>query len=453
MMTGLHAVKGYFLVKRYSQVNWFHMYQQDLTDGKRCLDWRRIRHMVIIPNYTESIDKLRLCLDGLAKSEVASQIVAVLAMEAREGEEGQRKAEILQREYTGKVGEIFATFHPAGLVGEVAGKSSNENWAAQVAKKLIVDQEGHPIEYVTITSCDVDTVFHPKYFSGVSYHFATDPDRYRRFWQAPILYYNNIWEVPAPLRLPHALAGLNHLGKLSRSRFRMVFPQSSYTLSLKMAHRVGYWDTDIVPEDWHMFLKCFYAQEGEVDVTTIYHPMYMDGIRSKTYLGTFVNYYQQARRHAWGCSDIPYVVQQVIDHPEIPLMRRLRRAWGLIESHLLWSTQWYIVTVARTVPLMTIPLIKLQLAEPFGGIPDWYGVASKWLLTPCAGTLIILIFLDTIMRPSRPKHFRWWLFPFQFVQWALMAVITFFTSALPALDAQVRLALGKRMEYKVTEKA
>jgi hypothetical protein len=34
-----------------------------------------------------------------------------------------------------------------------------------------------------------------------------------------------------------------------------------------------------------------------------------------------------------------------------------------------------------------------------------------------------------------------------------MAVITFFSSALPALDAQVRLALGKRLEYKVTEKA
>jgi hypothetical protein len=34
-----------------------------------------------------------------------------------------------------------------------------------------------------------------------------------------------------------------------------------------------------------------------------------------------------------------------------------------------------------------------------------------------------------------------------------MAVITFFFSALPALDAQIRLMLGKRLEYKVTEKA
>ena len=34
-----------------------------------------------------------------------------------------------------------------------------------------------------------------------------------------------------------------------------------------------------------------------------------------------------------------------------------------------------------------------------------------------------------------------------------MAVITFLFTALPALDAQVRLLIGRRLEYKVTEKA
>jgi hypothetical protein len=34
----------------------------------------------------------------------------------------------------------------------------------------------------------------------------------------------------------------------------------------------------------------------------------------------------------------------------------------------------------------------------------------------------------------------------------LISPITFLFSALPALDSQVRLMLGKRMEYRVTEK-
>jgi hypothetical protein len=39
-----------------------------------------------------------------------------------------------------------------------------------------------------------------------------------------------------------------------------------------------------------------------------------------------------------------------------------------------------------------------------------------------------------------------------FTNWALISPITFFFSALPALDSQMRLLIGKRMEYRVTEK-
>jgi len=367
-------------------------------------------------------------------------------MEEREGAEGRRRAQLLVAEYNGRLGGIFPTYHPWGVPGEVAGKASNENWAARRAKEIVVDRWGHDIDSLTITSCDADTVFDRKYFSCLTYHFATKPERYRRFWQGPIMYYNNIWHVPAPLRLPHAIAGLNHLGRLSRTLLRNVFPQSTYSLSLRMAHEVDYWDPDIIPEDWHMFLKCYYNLGGTVEVDTMYTPIYMDGIRSRTYARTFVSYFEQARRHAWGCSDIPYAVQAVIDHPEIPLSARLRRLWALCESHFLWSTQWFLVTLGRVVPVL---FVALGIAD----MPEWFRAVSHWLLAPCAATLLLIVFLDTIMRPPRPADFRWWHFPFQYVQWFGMAVITFFSSALPALDAQVRLALGKRLEYKVTEKA
>ena len=445
-MTGIHAFKGYRLLKKYANVDWRERYDQDLAAGVTSLPWGAIRHIVIIPNYTESAEKLRMCLDSLCHGEDPSKIVAVLAMEEREGRNARLKADQLRRTYSGRLGRVMATFHPWGIPGEVAGKSSNENWAARRAKEQLIDREGGTLDHYTITSCDVDTVFDRKYFSCLTYNFATHTQRYRRFWQGPIQYYNNIWQVPAPARLPHALAGLNHLGRLSRGFLRMNFPQSTYSLSLRMADEVGYWDPDIIPEDWHMFLKCYYHLNAEVDVETMYTPVYMDGIRSKTYMRTFINYFEQNRRHAWGCTDIPYAVQLAIDQKSMPLWPRVRRVWALCESHFLWSTQWFLVTMGRLVPVL---LTSIGIAS----MPDWFQPISHWLLMPCAGTLLLLLTLDALMRPKRPRDFSIWLYPFQYGQWFAMAVIAFFTTALPALDAQVRLAIGKRMEYKVTEKA
>ncbi len=445
-MTGIHAIKGFRLLRRHRKVDWHDRYDSHRAAGDPCLEWDDIRHIVIIPNYTEGLEKLRPCLDSLAEQEIAQQIIAVLALEEREGEPARERAAILIEEYRHRLGGIFAEYHPWGIVGEIAGKSSNENWAARRAKERLVDIAGHDVDLLTITSCDADTVFDRKYFSCLTYNFATNPNRYRRFWQGPIFYYNNIWHVPAPLRLQHGLNGLNHLSRLSRSFLRMNFPQSTYSLSLRMAHEVDYWDPDVIPEDWHMFLKCFYHLDGEVDTETMYTPIHMDGIRSRSYLRTFPSYFDQVRRHAWGCTDIPYAAKQALDRPGIPLYGRFGRLWALCQSHLLWSTQWFLVTGGRAIPLL---LVSLGVAT----LPDWFPVTSRWLLAPCAGPLFLMILLDTIMRPKRPSSFRWWLFPIQYGQWFLMAFITFFASALPALDAQRRLALGNRLEYRVTEKA
>ena len=445
-MNGIHAFKGFLLLRRHKKTDWRAVYEERQAEGISCLRWEDIRHIVVIPNYTESAEKVRPCLDSLADSPEAGRIIAVLAMEEREGVEARRRADILQSEYCGRLGGIFATYHPWGIPGEVAGKSSNENWAARRAKEHLVDRLGHSTDRVTITSCDADTVFDRNYFSCLSYHFATDPNRYRRFWQAPFFFYNNIWHVPAPLRFTHALAGMTQLGRLTRGFLRMKWPISTYSLSLRMAHDVDYWDPDIIPEDWHMFLKCYYRLGGDVDVEPIYAPTYMDGIRSKNYFATFISHFHQARRHAWGCTDIAYAVEQTFSHPEMPLIRRLRRLSAVTEAHLLWSTQWFLVTAGRFVPVL---MTFIGLAA----MPEWFPVISKWLLLPCGGPLLLFLILDAMMRPKRPPTFRWWHFPIQYAQWFAMAIITFFTSALPALDAQIRLALGKRLEYKVTEKA
>jgi hypothetical protein len=445
--TAFHCIKGYRLLRREAKVDWRARYETARARGEIYLRWEDVRHVVIIPTYKESVAKLAATLSKLAESDVArEQLFVVLAME--EAEAGcRRKALELYREFGDSFAGMFATFHPDNIPNEVRGKSSNESWAARHIERRLVEEMGYDIDHLTITSCDADTLFHPHYFSCLAYKFATHPQRYRRFWQGPVLYYNNVWGVPAPLRIPNGLGGLNHLARLVRKN-RVLFPQSTYSLSFRMAREAGYWDVDVVPEDWHMFLKCFFKFSGGVDVEPILLPVGNDGVRSESYLKTFYAHYQQARRHAWGASDIPYAIRRFFAHPEIPLLRRLRRTWSLFENHLLWSSQWFLITTGRLAPWAIFFLFGVKT------MPAWFVFASTKILFTCSVPLIAMVVMDSvIMRPRRPPTFRVWLLPVQYAQWFLMAAITFLFGALPALDAQIRLALGRRLEYKVTEKA
>ena len=458
-----HVVKGVRLMRHYESLNWREEYDKAASRDLFVLAWDAVRHVVVIPNYKESEEKLRTTLRALAQADGAGlRIIPVLAME--EAEAGAyRKAAALEREFSAAFPVFLCTFHPAGLPGEVRGKSSNEAWASRRAYEELVERGGMGLDYLTVTSCDADTIFPKAYFDCLTYFFATDPRRYRRFWQAPIFFYNNIWRVPAPLRVPNALSGLIHLSRLSRRR-RVLFSQSTYSLSLRMAHEVGYWDRDVIPEDWHMFLKCFYMLGGTVDVQPIHLPLGNDGALSHTPRATYVNQYLQVRRWAWGAVDVPYAALNTLQRTEIPLPRRLLRFWYFFENQLMWSTQWFFITLGGFIPWayagitghVLIPswfYVHNLLGQP-AFFPDWLGWLSitTLILTPCLFFYLILIAVDARLRPPAPPVSRLGRLAGH-LAWLATPPITFLFSALPALDSQIRLLLGRRMEYRVTEKA
>lgn len=439
-----HAVQGYWKMRAAARTNWRAEYDKALDDGRVQVAWEQVRHVVIIPNLKELPEKLRLTVQHLADQEDPQQITVVLAMEAKE-EAAHEKAEALIAEFQGKFDHIFATYHPAGIPGEVPGKSSNEAWAQKRAKEYLVDELGYDLSTMTVTSCDADSLFAPKYFSCVTYKFCTDKHRHRRFWQAPLFMYNNIWEVPMPIRVVSVLSSLNTLADLCKAH-RQVFPHSTYTLSMQMCEEAGGWDVDVIPEDWHMFLKCFFALKGEVEVEPVFLPVGADGVKAATYRGSLAMRYNQAKRHAWGAEDIGYALQQCLLHPDVPKFKKVRRTWGLVENHVLWSTHWFILTLGGVVPTFLAP--SLGEITPIGGLPQ----LVSWMLTACLGPFIIFIVLDMLVRPKPPKTVKPW-FPFVTqLQWFLMPLTSAIFATMPAVEAQTQLLMGKPLAYVVTEK-
>jgi cellulose synthase/poly-beta-1,6-N-acetylglucosamine synthase-like glycosyltransferase len=408
-------------------------------------DWEKVQHVVIIPTYKEPIHILERTFQSLADQEFPTKrIIPVLAMEGKEPrQEREEKINYLKEKFKGVFGEIFVTVHELEM-GEVTGKASNERFAAIWVEKNYISKNKLDIDYFTVTSCDADHKFHPKHFSCLAFKFLDDPNRYKLFWQPSVMFYNNIWEIPAITRVPNTFMSIWNLSQLPR-KDRLINAQN-YSLSFKLLKGVDYWDADKIPEDWGIFFKAFYKSGGGIEVEPIYLPLLADAAQSTSFWKTVKNQYQQIQRWAWGVSDDPWIIKSYFLAEDVPFWDKTMRLLQVIWSHFLWPVNWFIITLGLTLPTLLNPA--------FGRTALGYTVPrlSSFVLTVALVFLVMMIIIDNIHKPKRPKDFPLWralLTPFEFV---LMPIAGFFFSALPGIDAHTRLMLGKYIEYKVTEK-
>lgn len=422
-------------IKAAEKVNW-------VEKAKTQTDFKKVTHIVVIPNYKESVQKLISSIASIAKQTLPTkQIYVVLAMEERE-DTAQEKANEIIKQFKGVFGGIFAAYHP-DIDGEVKGKSSNEAYASRVAYEKLVEKKVIDINYATISSVDADSVFDPQYFAYLTYAFLNDQNRHHKFWQSANVNYNNFWAVPAPVRAFAFFSSLWRTGLLIQGD--RLIPNSTYSLSYKMLADIGFWDVDVIPEDYRIFFKAFYKLHGHAWVEPIFLKTSMDAPLSTTYAKSLKNKYQQERRWSWGVSDDPLFIKWWFTVPNVPFIRKTSILYHVLIDHFLWPVNWFILTIAANI----MPLINPVFSRTTLGynLPKLAGI----ILTFCLFALVAMIIIDVRNRPKDTSlsKVRQFLFPLEFV---LMPVIGFFLSALPALISHTQLMLGKRLEYKVTEK-
>lgn len=415
-----------------------------LADSEKLPDFKKVHHLIVIPIYKEPLHTLERGMDSIVNQDFdKKQISVVLAFEAREGEEGKQKARAIVAKYKGIFANLLVTFHP-DLPGEVKGKSSNEAYAGKHAKAVLVDKQKKDINFITVTSKDADGQLHEKYLSCLTYEFLTAENRHLLFWQPIILFYANIWRVPTPIRVMMSLSSIWGTGSVSRVD-RLV-NYSMYSLSLKLLSDVGYWDVDVIPEDYRIFFKSYFAKDGRVEVEPIYLPVIADAAESTSYIKSLINLYEQEKRWAWGVSDDAYFIKKWLTHTHIPFWQRTVRVFKVLEDHFLWPVNWFAITLGANIPVLLNPAFAQTVMGQ--NLPR----VSFGILASCWIFLAIIIILDLKQRPKRDvgaSLFKKIILPFEYL---LMPVITFLFTALPGIDAHTRLMLGKYLEYRVTEK-
>jgi len=407
-------------------------------------DWKNVKHLIIIPTYKEPLHILERTLNSIKNQDLPKdQLYIVISMEKKEDKEIRKQKTETLKEIFGKTLPHFYIITHELKPGEIAGKSSNERFAALWFYNEIIIKQKIDTKYLIVTSCDADHVFYPKYFSALTFQFLDDPNRYERFWQPAVLFYNNIWNLPAITRIQNILGSIWGLARLSRKD--SLINNQNYSLSFKLLKTAEFWDANIIPEDYHIFFKAFYKTNGKVEVEPIYLPLFADSPESDSFLKTLTNQYRQIQRWAWGVSDDPYVIRGYFLSKKTSIINKTSRLLTILKEHFLWPVNWFIVTLGLTIPSLLNPVFSRTV------IGYTLPRISSFILTISLVFLAIMLLVESKHRP-RPQNLPKWREIIQPLEFILLPIAGFFFNALPGLDAHTRLMLGKYLEYKVTEK-
>ena len=405
---------------------------------------RELIQLALIPTYTEPLEKLRETVRALAIADWPKErkICAIITRETDTS--GIANVATLRAEF----GEAFADFiHVLDPLepGIVIGKSSAMAWGGRHLYRLLVRERGMDPSRILITDLDADFRVHPRYFTYLAWIHLTDPNRDTQLYQPVPYFHNNVWQAPVLLRL---FAGV--LTQLQL--WRNVMPEklvsfSSYSTTLKMVHEVGYWATDAIPEDSRFYWKSFFTYGDRFRAVPLFIPIYGDAVRARTYWRSMVGQYVQARRWAWGVTDIPYVVQNAIRHTEIPRLSRVWRVVNLFWEHISWAIGPYVITFGTLIPLVLNPAFGQTILGQ--NLP----IYASAMLSGAFVALAVMIVVENAIVPPRPPEWGPLRRLLSYLNWIGLPVIGIVFSNLPALDAQTRLLTGRYLEYRVTEKA
>ncbi|MEO8065278.1 MAG: glycosyltransferase family 2 protein [Candidatus Doudnabacteria bacterium] len=475
----LHLLHSYNELKTHNQIDWFdwinrlknpetfkaYLSQALITDPRNSLrglyrqqiecldglpsdrnfDFTRIYHMVILATFNENFELLDSSISSYAGARYDhSKIIFVLATEERAGTEAEQKAKKLFEKYQNSFHKFVISKHPDGVVGEAKVKGANITHAAKLGQKFI-DETNISYEDVIVSAFDSDTTISKNYFAHLTYDFLTAAKPLQSSYQPMPMFHNNIWDSPAVARVIASSSSFWQLVEASRPDRLITF--SSHAMSFKTLVDVGFWRTDIIPDDSHIFWQCFLHFNGDYRSKPLFSTVSMDAVLASTYTGTLLALYKQKRRWAWGCTEIPMVIPEFIKNHKIPLWKKL--LWGerLVEGHYFWATASIMIAVLGWLPLI------------FGG--ERFGTTvlalnlpqlTRGIMTIATFFLIFSMYVSLVLLPPRPKEYSRWKSFSMVWQWILSPIVSSLFGSLPAIDAQTRMMLGKYMEFFVTPK-
>lgn len=416
------------------------------TNPKKYPKPDEIINAVIITAYTEPFDVIEPTIKALTKITYDKKnLLIFFAYEERGGEAIEATVKKLKSLYGNQFMDFVLSKHPKDLPNEVVGKGGNITYAGHRLKEYC-DRNKIAYDKVIVTTLDCDNRPHPKYFDAVAYEYIVNENRNNMSYQPVSLFINNIWDVPAPMRI--LATGNSFWNIISSVRPHTLRNFASHSQPLKALVGMNFWSVRTIVEDGHQYWRSYFYFKGNYTVQPILVPIYQDAVLSGTLKKTLKDQFKQLRRWSYGASDIAYVAMNIFTKDrDVPLMPALGRFIRLLDGHVTLACISFLVAFGGWVPLIVNPRASMLIAAQ--QLPD---AISKIQQVAMLGIIVTIVISFQII-PKRPARYKWTKSIFMFTQWILMPVTAILYSALAAYVAQTRLMFGKYLDkFDLTEK-
>lgn len=406
-----------------------------------------VYNLVIIAAYNESYEVIEPTVRSLVRTTYDhKKLIVTLAYEERGGEDMENTAKRLAEEFKDTFMIFKIVKHPRDLPNEVVGKGGNITYAAQQMQKWI-DKKGIEYKNVLITTLDSDNRPHHSYFDYATYEYIVNEDRKHLAYQPIALFLNNIWDVPAPMRV--MATGNTFWNIISSMRPHIMRNFASHSQPMDALVEMNYWSTRTVVEDGHQFWRSYFYFNGKYSVHPLYIPIYQDAVLDNTYLKSFKAQFIQLRRWMYGASDVPFIAERVFTKkrtaPFWPTFVWFIRA---LDGYVTAASVSIIVAVGGWVPLLiNSDAYRDVVAHQ---LPDTIALFQRVALIG----IIVMVYLSFKLLPPRPERYKRTRTFWMLAQWLIMPLTAIGFLSFAALNAQARLFFGRYLtKFDVTNKA
>ena len=412
-------------------------FSRDITIERSGKD---LKHIVIIPIYTEPYDVIEENILSILKNDYAymENITILLATEER-APDAKWHAEKIIKNYENSWIKIVNIIHPANIAGEGKVKWSNITYAIKEYEKI----EKLDAKNTFISTIDTDTKVEKRFFTIISSTFLSTDEKHRAIYQYTPIYSNNWHSGAFFARLIGTWTTMWQLFESQNPEFYRNF--AVYGQSLLCLQKANYWSLTSIVEDGLQYWRSYFGWGGSFRIINTPAICEMDLVDETTLYRTVRSQYKQLRRWSWGCTDLEYVIPEFQKAKDIPKIEKIRKTIYLVYNHLFWAGGPFMLFFIGYVPGL------------FRGID--HSLAA--FTVPIATSIIFTVLFATIVFPSalsihimrRYTQFRWHDYIWNILQWIAVPILTLTLFSIPAIESQIRLFLGKRIDnFDTTQK-